>query len=82
MNLLQRFFVTCGDERRDCIFVREKHLAIVLHAKRKFVYTEIEREHTAAVEYDDKKEVYCKGCIKHLRLMFNYFYFVDFEQSF
>ena len=75
--------VTSGDERKDCIFVCEKHLAIVLLAKRKFVYTEIEREHTAAVEYDGKKEVYCKGCIKHyLRLMFNYFYFVDFEQTF
>ena len=75
--------VTCGDERKDCIFVCEKHLAIVLLAKRKFVYTEIEREHTAAVEYDGKKEVYCKGCIKHyLRLMFNYFYFVDLEQTF
>ena len=81
--LVKVFCVTCGDERKDCIFVWEKHLAIVLLAKRKFVCTEIEHEHTAAVEYDGKKEVYCKGCIKHyLRLMFNYFYFVDFEQTF
>ena len=81
--LVKVFCVTCGDERKDCIFVWEKHLAIVLLAKRKFVCTEIEHEHTATVEYNGKKEVYCKGCIKHyLRLMFNYFYFVDFEQSF
>ena len=82
--LVKVFCVTCGDERKDCIFfVCEKHLAIVLLAKRKFVCTETEHEHTAAVEYDGKKEVYCKGCIKHyLRLIFNYFYFVDFEQTF
>ena len=75
--------VTCGDERKDCIFVCEKHLAIVLLAKRKFVCTQSENSETATVEFDGKKEIYCKGCIKHyLRLMFNYFYFVDLEQTF
>ena len=75
--------VTCGDERKDCIFVCEKHLAIVLLAKRKFICTQSENSETATVEFDGKKEIYCKGCIKHyLRLMFNYFYFVDFEQTF
>ena len=75
--------VTCGDERKDCIFVCEKHLAIVLLAKRKFVCTQSENSETATVEFDGKKEIYCKGCIKHyLRLMFNYFYFADLEQTF
>ena len=81
--LAKIFCVTCGDERKDCIFVSEKHLAIVLLAKRKFVCTQSENSETATVEFDGKKEIYFKGCIKHyLRLMFNYFYFVDFEQTF
>ena len=31
--LVKVFCVTCGDERKDCIFVWEKHLAIVLLQK-------------------------------------------------
>ena len=75
------FSVKCGDNNKDCIFVCEKHLAIVLFAKRQFVCTENENSQTATVKYTNgKKETYCKGCIKHyLKLMFHYFYFVDFE---
>ena len=77
------FCVKCSEEKKDCVFVCEKHLAIVLLAKRKFVCTQSENAETATVKYDvDKKEIYCKGCtIQYLRLMFNYFHFVDFEQS-
>ena len=48
---------------------------------RQFVCTENENSQNATVKYaDGKKETYCKGCIKHyLKLMFHYFYFVDFE---
>ena len=78
--LAKVFCVACCDERKDCIFGCEKHLAIVLLAKRKFVCTQSENARTASVNYDGKKETYCTGCIKHyLRLMFGYFYFVDFE---
>ena len=78
--LAKVFCVTCGDERKDCIFVCVKHLAIVLLAKRKFVCMQSENARTASVNYDGKKETYCTGCIKHyLRLMFGYFYFFDLE---
>ena len=75
------FSVKCGDNNKDCIFVCEKHLGIVLFAKRQFVCTENETSQNATVKYaDGKKETYCKGCIKHyLKLMFHYFNFADFE---
>ena len=75
------FSIKCGDNNKDCIFVCEKHLTIVLIAKRQFVCTQTEKSETATVKYVvGKKETYCKGCIKHyLKLMFHYFYFVDFE---
>ena len=78
------FSVKCGDNNKDCIFVCEKHLAIVLLAKRQFVCTQTENSETATVKYViGKKGTYCTGCIKHyLKLMFHYFYFFDFEQSF
>ena len=77
------FCVKCGNDNKDCIFVCERHLAIVLLVKRKFICTQTENAETATVVFDGKKETYCVGCIKHyLRLMFHYFYFVDFEQTF
>ena len=77
------FCVKCGNDNKDCIFVCERHLAIVLLVKRKFICTQTENAETATVVFDGKKETYCLGCIKHyLRLMFHYFYFVDFEQNF
>ena len=71
----------CGDGNKDYIFVCEKHLAIVLIAKRQFVCTQTKNSETSTLKYvGGKKETYCKGCIKHyLKLMFHYFYFVDFE---
>ena len=73
------FCVKCGNDNKDCIFVCERHLAIVLLVKRKFVCTQTENAETSTVVFDGKKEIYCKGCIKHyLKLMFHYFYFVDF----
>ena len=77
------FCVKCGNGNKDCIFVCVRHLAIVLLVKRKFVCTQTENAGTATVVFDGKKEIYCKGCIKHyLKLMFHYFYFVDFWKSF
>ena len=77
------FCVKCSDDKKDCIFVCEKHLAIVLLAKRKNVCIKPENAEAATVEFDGKKEIYCHGCIKHsLGLMFDYFHFVDFEQFF
>ena len=35
------FSVKCGELNRDCIFVCEKHLGIVLFAKKKFSCTDI-----------------------------------------
>ena len=73
----------CGNDSKDCIFVCERHLAIVLLVKGKFVCTQTENAETATVVFDDKNETYCAGCIKHyLRSMFHYFYFVEFEQTF
>ena len=77
------FCTRVGEEKKDCLFVCEKHLAIDLLATRKIICTSTEKENTAIVTYDNKKEVYCEGCIKHyMRLMYSYFYFVDFDQSF
>ena len=77
------FCVKCGNDNKDCIFVCVRHLAIVLLVKRKFVCTQTENAGTATVVFDGKKEIYCKGCIKqYLKLMFHYFYFVDFWKSF
>ena len=73
------FCVKCGNDNKDCIFVCERHLAIVLLVKRKFVCTQTENAETGTVVFDGKKEIYCKGSIKHyLKLMFHYFYFIDF----
>ena len=71
--------VKVAEEKKDCFLECEKHVAIVLLVKRKIVCTTTEKENTATVEYNNKKEVYCHGCIKHyMRLMYSYFHFVDF----
>ena len=41
------FSIKCGDNNKDCIFVCEKHLAIVLIAKRQFVCTQTKNSETA-----------------------------------
>ena len=75
------FSVKCGEQNRDCVFVCENHLGILLFAKKKFSCTDIPSPTNATVTYHDgKKETYCVGCIKHyLKLMYHYFYSVNFD---
>ena len=75
------FAVKCGELNRDCIFVCKKHLGIVLFAKKTFSCTDNPQPANTTISYNDgKKETYCIGCIKHnLKLMYNYFYHVNFD---
>ena len=78
------FVVKCGNQSKDCIFTCEKHLSIILIAKRKYLCTENPNQTNITVTYTcNKKETYCTGCIRHyLKLMYHYFYFVDFDLKF
>ena len=75
------FSVKCGAENKECIFVCETHLSIVLIAKKEFACTDVEGPENITVVYSDgKKETFCKSCIKHyLKIIYNYFVFVDFN---
>ena len=75
------FSVKCGKQNRDCVFACKTHLGIVLFAKKKFSCTDIPSQTNTTITYNDgKKETYCVGCIKHyLKLMYHYFYFVNFD---
>ena len=75
------FSVKCGELNSDCIFVCEKHLGIVIFAKKTFSCTDNPQPVNTTISYNDgKKETYCIGCIKHyLKLMYNYFYHVNFD---
>ena len=75
------FALKCGNLKRDCIFVCEKHLGIVLFAKKTFSCTDVPQLTNTTITYNfGKKETYCIGCIKHyLQLMYNYFYYVNFD---
>ena len=74
------FAVKCGEQCKDCIFTCEKHLSIILIAKKKFSYTDIPSETNITVTYCcSKEETYCVSCIKHyLKLRYTYFYFCQF----
>ena len=78
------FAVKCGEQSKDCIFTCEKHLGIVLFAKKKFSCTDTPNETNITVTYCcGKEETYCVGCIRHyLKLMYHYFYFVNFDLKF
>ena len=78
------FVVKCDEQFKDCIFTCEKHLSIIIIAKRKYSCTEIENQTNVTVTYTcNKKEMYCTGCITHyLKLMLHYFYFVNFDLKF
>ena len=78
------FVVKCGKQSKDCVFTCDKHLSIILIAKRKYVCTEIPDQTNVTVTYTcNKKETYCNGCIRHyLKLMYHYFYFVNFDLKF
>ena len=78
------FVVKCGEKSRDCIFVCERHLSIIIFAKKDFSCTDIPNETNVTVKYScGKEETYCAGCIRHyLKIMYNYFYFVDFDLKF
>ena len=75
------FSIKYGDENKDCIFICETHLSIVLFAKKQFACTDAPSLENTTIAYcDGKKETFCKGCIKHyLKSMYNYFYFNDFD---
>ena len=78
------FVVKCGDQSKDCIFTCDKHLSIIIFAKKDFSCTETPCETNVTVTYScGKQETYCTGCIRHyLKLMYNYFYYVNFDLKF
>ena len=72
--------VKCGELNRDCIFVCENHLGIVLFAKKTFSCTDNPQPTNTTITYNTGKETYCVGCIKHyLKSMYHYFYYVNFD---
>ena len=75
------FSVKCGELNSAFIFVCEKHLGIVIFAKKTFSCTDNPQPVNTTISFNDgKKETYCIGCIKHyLKLMYNYFYHVNFD---
>ena len=75
------FSVKCGDGNKDCLFACEKHVAIIIFAKKKFSCSDILSPINTTVTYScGKKETFCIGCIKHyLKSIFHYFYFVNFD---
>ena len=80
-NLLStRIFSTrVGENKEHCLFTCEAHLKIILLSVEKNTCTSSEDEDTVCVEYSDKKELYCKSCLKQqMRLLYYYFYFVKF----
>ena len=78
------FAVKCGEQSKDCNFTCERHLSIVLFTKKKFACTDIPTDTNITVTYCcGKEETYCVGCIRHyLKLMYHYFYFVNFDLKF
>ena len=78
------FIVKVGEKSKDCIFTCEKHLSIIIFAKRNFVCTDIPNEANVTITYTcGKQETYCTGCIRHyLKLMYTYFYYLDFDLKF
>ena len=78
------FSVKCGELKKDCIFVCEKHLGIILFAKKRYSCTDVSHSMNTTITYNfGKKETYCAGCIKHyLQLMYHYFYYVNFDLKF
>ena len=80
-NLLStRIFSTrVGKNMEHCLFTYEQHLKTVLLGVDKNMCISPENDDTVCVEYSDVKEVYCKDCLKHyMRLLYSYFYFVEF----
>ena len=78
--LSSRIFSTrVGENKEHCLFTCEQHLKTVLLALEKNVCVLPENDDTVSFEYSYKKEVYCKNCLKHyMRLLYFYFYFVEF----
>ena len=78
------FVVKCGEKLKDCIFTCERNLSIILFAKKNFSCTETPTETNITVTYlCGRQETYCVGCIRHyLKLMYGYFYFVNFDLKF
>ena len=80
-NLLSAriFSMRVGKNMEHCLFTCEQHLKTVLLGVDKNMCISPENDDTVCVEYSDVKEVYCKDCLKHyLRLLYSYFYFVEF----
>ena len=78
--LSTRIFSTrVGENKEHCLFTCEQHLKTVLLAAEKNLCTSPGNDDTVSFEYSYKKEVYCKGCLKqYMRLLYSYFYFVEF----
>ena len=78
--LMSRTFSTrVGENKEHCLFSCEAHFRTIILGMRKFVCTSVENEQTVPIEYSNKKEVYCIGCVRHyMFLAYNFSEFVQF----
>ena len=73
------FSAILGENKEYRLFSCEAHLRTIILGMRKFVCMSVENEQTVSIEYSNKKEVYCVGCVRHYMLLaYNFFEFVQF----
>ena len=83
-NDISKVFATkCGKDKENCIFVCEKHLAVIILGMKKYSCTEKPVfNNTTVLHFSNNErvgETYCTGCIKNfLRKSTGYFYFKEF----
>ena len=75
--LMSRIFSTKVCKYKEhCLFSCEGHLRTIILGMRKFVCTSVENEQTVSIEYSNKKEMHCIGCVRHY--MFSAYNFLEF----
>ena len=76
------YAIKCGENLKDCIFCCEKHVSIMVFAKKKIDCTAEISFETLTINYDDDNDdekTFCKQCVKkYLRDSVDYFFFKKF----
>ena len=77
------FCVKCGRHDENVVLSCADHMGILIIVAKRFDCTELPNETNITISICENIKTFCCGCIrKHLREMYNYYHFLNFDLKF
>ena len=77
------YCVKCGKKDQHVVFSCSDHMAILIVSSKMYDCTELPNNKNVTIDLSGESKTFCCGCIrKHLREMYYYYHYINFDLPF